>query len=77
MQQAICTGVARILHLILVPNSFNSNINYGIFFSHIWHGTNLLGFAHDKEMRIDLLSHWIWRDSSRRGLQLLAIIVRI
>jgi hypothetical protein len=29
---AICTGVAGILHLILVPNSLNSNINYGIFF---------------------------------------------
>jgi hypothetical protein len=29
---AVCTGVAGILHLILVPNSLNSNINYGIFF---------------------------------------------
>lgn len=29
---AVCTGVAGILHLMLVANSFNSNINYGIFF---------------------------------------------
>jgi hypothetical protein len=29
---AVCTGVAGILHLMLVPNSFNSNINYAIFF---------------------------------------------
>jgi hypothetical protein len=29
---AVCTGIAGILHLMLVPNSINSNINYAIFF---------------------------------------------
>ena len=50
MGAAACTGIAGILHLMLVPGSIIAGIEYATFFVDFWSGTALLGFADGKEM---------------------------
>ncbi|HYF99887.1 MAG TPA: hypothetical protein VD815_07330 [Candidatus Saccharimonadales bacterium] len=59
---AVCTGMAGILHLILIPSSIIARIQYTMFFFDFWSATALLGFTYAKKMEQDLEYYRISRD---------------
>ena len=55
---AICTGIAGILHLILVPNAIDSNINNATLFLIGGIAQIFLGPADDKETGQNMVRSW-------------------
>ena len=47
---AVCTGIAGILHLMLVPSSIPAGIQYTTSLFDFWSGTDLLGFTDGQKM---------------------------